>query len=251
VSERIPQPGPETWLAARLAAGKPAETWKPLPQIDGCSFSGYQASDQGRARSLDRVRNGRPLTGQDVSTRLHKDGYILADFYCDDPAACRKRKNRGKHTFTIHKVVLATFDGPRQPGMQGSHLHGNPAWNWFPEGVGYEDQPANEARKTTRPAPPDPTHPCRNAPACPNLVINPGRRCLDCVAEVGRQAADMLRAGQPLQEVAGHFGYTGPDWVYSLAVRHGGYAGSKAEARIQRPPLTGWRRTAARLLRVS
>ena len=36
-----------------------------------------------------------------------------------------------------------------------------------------------------------------------------------------------------MQAVAEHFGYTGPDWVYSLAVKHGGYTGSKAEARMQ------------------
>lgn len=229
---------PDEWLAARLAAGKPAETWKPLPPVDGCAFTRYEASDTGRARTA---------AGDPVSTRLHKDGYLLADFRCDDPAAC-KRKKRGVHTFTMHKVVLAAFAGPRPAGMQGSHLHGNPAWNWVPEGVGYEDQPANERRKTTRPVPPDPTYPCRNAPSCPNLVINEGRRCLACVAETGRQAAEMLRTGKPLQEVAEHFGYTGGDWVYKLAVQHGGYGKSKAEARTQRPQLTGWRAKVARLV---
>jgi hypothetical protein len=235
-------PGPEQWLAARLAAGLPAETWKPLPQIDGCAYSGYEVSDQGRGRSLDRIgRHGRPLQGKEVSTRPHEDGYRLADFRCDNPA-----HKRG-HTLAMQKVVLTTFDRPRPPGMEACHGFG-PAINWWPEAVRWDTKPANEAEKPWRPPPPDPTHPCRNAPACPNLVINPGRRCLDCVAEVGREAADMLRAGQPLQEVAEHFGYTGPDWVYKLAVTHGGYTGTKAEARTQRPPLTGWRAKVARLV---
>jgi hypothetical protein len=240
------EPGPETWLAARLAAGRPAETWKPVPQIDGCAFSGYEASDTGRARSVDRLgRNGRPLQGKPVSTRPHKDGYLLLDMRCDSGACTRP------HTFTMQKVVLNTFDSSRRRGMDGSHLSGNPAWNWFPEALGWEPKDVNEGRKENRPAPPEPTYPCRNAPACPNLVLNQGRRCVPCVTEVGREAADMLRAGTPLQEVAEHFGYTGPDWVYGLAVKHGGYTGSKAEARTQRPPLKGLRRVAARMLGVA
>ena len=240
------QPGPETWLRDRLAAGKPGETWKAVPEIDGCAFSGYEAADTGRARSVDRLgRNGRPLQAKELDGRTGGDGYIRLDMRCDNPACKRP------HTFTMQKVVLNTFDGARRRGMQGSHLQGNPAWNWFPEAVAWEGQPANEGRKENRPPPPEPTHPCKNAPACPNLVIHEGRRCLDCVAEVGREAAAMLNAGIPLQQVAEHFGYTGPDWVYKLAVQHGGYARTKAEARTQRPPLKGLRRAAARLLGVS
>ena len=238
--------GPEAWLAARLAAGKPAETWKPVPRIGRCAFSGYEASDTGRARSLDRIaRNGRPLQGADVSTRPHEAGYVLLDMRCDNPACARP------HTFTMQKVVLTTFDRPRPRGMDASHLSGNPAWNWFPEGLAWEPKPDNEARKESRPPPPEPSHPCRNAPACPNLVIHEGRRCLNCVTAVGLEAAGMLRAGMPLQQVAEHFGYTGGDWVYGLAVKYGGYDRSKAEARTQRPPLAGWRKHVARLIGAS
>jgi hypothetical protein len=241
------RPGPGAWLAARLAAGKPAETWKPAAQIGRCGFSGYEISDTGCARSIDRAgRDGRPLTGGPVSTRPHKDGYVLLDLRCDNPD-CKRA-----HTFTMQKVVLFTFDRRRPRGMQASHLSNNPAWNWYPEGLAWEDQPANEARKESRPPAPDPTHPCKNAPAgCPNLVINPGRRCVDCVAEAGRQIADMLRDHRPLHEVAEHFGYTSPDWAFDLAVKYGGYTGTKAEARTQRRPLKGFRKFAARLLDVA
>ena len=43
---------PETWLAARLAAGRPAETWKPVPGWP------HEVSDQGRIRTA----KGRVLT---------------------------------------------------------------------------------------------------------------------------------------------------------------------------------------------
>ena len=126
------QPGPETWLRDRLAAGKPGETWKAVPEIDGCAFSGYEAADTGRARSVDRLgRNGRPLQAKELDGRTGGDGYIRLDMRCDNPACKRP------HTFTMQKVVLNTFDGARRRGMQGSHLQGNPAWNWVPEAVAW------------------------------------------------------------------------------------------------------------------
>jgi hypothetical protein len=208
------------------------EAWKPVPEIDGCTFSGYEASDKGRARSIDRVSRGRRYSGRDLSLRPDKDGYILTDFRCDDPERCPRG---GKHTFSVHKVVLTTFDRPCPPGMEACHSRRGPSFNWWPEGVRWGTKPENEADKPEPSTAPEPTFPCRNAPTCGNLVVNEGRRCLDCVAGVGREAAGLLRAGTPLQEVAEHFGYTGGDWVYSLAVKHGGYEGSKAQARMQRP----------------
>jgi hypothetical protein len=40
-----------------------------------------------------------------------------------------------------------------------------------------------------------------------------------------------------LQDVAEHFGYTADNWTYKLAIEHGGYTGSKPEARMQHPTL--------------
>ena len=240
---------PETWLARRLAQGKPAESWKAVPKIDGCTFSGYEAQDLGAVRSLDRAgRNGRPLEGGPVSTRTNKnDDYIRLDMRCDNPA-CKRR-----HTFTMQKVVLYTFAGPRPRDMQASHLHDHPEWNWWPENLAWEDRPTNERRKTNRPPPPGPTHPCRgvDGPGCPNLVVNPGSRCLDCVTECAQRMADMLRAGTPLPEAAARYGYKNLDWAWKLTGKYGGYTGDMAEAMGQRPPLTGWRKKAARLLGVS
>jgi hypothetical protein len=240
---------PEVWLARRLEAGLPAEIWKPVPKIDGCLFSGYEARDTGCARSLARTgRNGRPLEAGPVSTRTNKnDDYIRLDMRCDSPDCKRP------HTFTMQKVVLYTFDRPRPRGMQASHLHDHPEWNWWPENLAWEDQPANERRKVDRPQPPGPTHPCKGiqGPGCPNLVVNPGSRCRDCAAGIGRLIADMLHAGTPLPEAAAVFGYRNLAWALHLAQEFGGYTGTMAEAMASRPPLKGWRQKAARLLGVA
>ena len=79
--------------------------------------------------------------------------------------------------------------------------------------------------------------PCRNHVRCGGTVKNEGRRCLKCVAEVGRDAAALLNAGMGLADVAKRFGYTSTDWVFKLAAEHG-YAGTKAQATAQRPRLS-------------
>ena len=235
---------PETWLARRLAVGKPAETWKAMAPIDGCVFSYYEVTDTGARRSLDRPGNGRVRPGGPLTVRTRRDGYIHADFYCDDKTACRKN---GRHTLTMHTVVLTTFAGPCPPGMEGSHLYGNPAHNWWPEGLAFEDKPANEQRKTSRPPPPAPAFPCRNAPdGCTGKALNEGRRCAACAVEVQRLAAAMLDGRQLLSEVAAHFQLT-EGWIYEQAVK-GGYQGSVEQARTGRVPLSGWRLKVARRL---
>jgi hypothetical protein len=217
-----------------------------MARIGRCAFSGYEISDTGLARSLPRAgRNGKPLDGGPVTTRPHKDGYVLADFRCDNPD-CKRA-----HTLTMQKVVLWTFDRPRPRGMQASHLSGNPAWNWWPEGLAWEDQPTNESRKENRPPPPEPTYPCKNAGSgCENKVLNEGRRCTSCVTAAGQDIAGMCRAGVPLPEAAAKYGYQ-LAWAYQVARKYGGYAGTMDEAIGRRPPLKGWRKRAARLLKVT
>ena len=70
------------------------------------------------------------------------------------------------------------------------------------------------------------------------MVHNQGRRCVACTEAVGREAAAMLDGGANLMTVAERFGYTGPDWVHKLAVKYGGYEGTKAAALAQHPTVT-------------
>jgi len=250
ISETLRTPDvecPATWLDRRHAKGMPGTTWKPMARIGRCEFTGYEVSDTGRARSLDRTgRNGRPLQGGEVSTRLNSSGYVQMDMRCDNPAC------KSAHTFTVQKAVLWTFDKPRPRGMDASHLYGNPLHNWWPEGLAWEDKPTNEARKIDRPPPPEPTHPCKNAGAgCENKVLNEGRRCEPCCADAGRDIATMLRAGARLPEAAAKYEYTSYAWPYQLAVKYGAYTGTMAQAMGIHPQLKGWRKHVARLLKVA
>lgn len=205
------------------------ETWKAVAPMDGCTFAGYESSDKGRYRSVDRKSGNRQLKGKVLSARYDGDGYVLINFRCDstDPAHNRV------HTFLGHKVVLTTFDKPCPPGMEARHSPRGPAYNWWPEGVRWGTKAENhadmvEAGTATMPAP---SFPCRNAPTCGNMVRTKDRRCVECVRQVGREAAGMLRSGnKTLEEVAAHFGNS-PDWIFRLAVEHGGYEGTRAGVR--------------------
>ncbi len=214
------------------------EKWKPVP-----GWSAYEASDcsvwqragdgklaqvTGGIRSVDRMSGARRLKGQPIRARIlaNSGGYAAVDL-TDDTGTRR--------TMLVHRVILAAHDRPCPPGMETLHSERGPLWNRYPEDIRWGTKPENAADKPAPPVPPEPTFECVNHARCGNLVVNQGRRCLDCVAEVGRESAGMLNAGMPLQEVAEHFGYTGGDWVYQLAVRHGGYEGTKAQARMQRP----------------
>ena len=72
------------------------------------------------------------------------------------------------------------------------------------------------------------------------MVANEGSRCAACVVQIGKDAAVLLGLRMPSQAVGEFFGYTSGDWVHKLAAEHGGYRGSRAEARTQRPTL--WQR---------
>lgn len=219
-------------LAVDPGNGKPlaplSQEWKPIP-----GFRYYEASHRGYIRSIDRVIDGRRLRSVVLKTRVSNSGYALVNLRDDD----------GKvQTRTVHSLVLLAHAGPRPPGTETLHGPGGPLDNRWPENIRYGTKPENEADKvaagTVRTDAPEPAFECLNYERCGNKVVNPGRRCVSCVIEVGEQAAALLRARENLEDVAAKFGYTGSDWVYSLAVKYGGYTGSKREARLQRPPMS-------------
>lgn len=202
-----------------------SEQWKPIP-----GYYGYEASDQGRIRSVDRVVSGRRMRGTVLKSKISNAGYALVHVTADEG----ERKTR-----TVHRLVLAAHVGPCPEGMETLHGPGGPLDNRLAN-LRYGTKPQN-VRDTIDAGtwrPPPVTHECINFERCGNLVNSKGRRCRPCVETVGKQAAAMLNRGVNLEVVAGRFGYTGSDWVYSLAVEFGGYEGTKRAARLQRPSLS-------------
>lgn len=189
---------PETWLAARLAAGKPAETWADVPdwyyrQIGlPVPARPHQVSDQGRLRNasghvLAQRPNGRPV---DAPPELQ---YRLANL-------CAGGK---KVTVAVHAIVLAGHAPEDRDGRDTRHLSGNPTHNWWPEGVTYGTRPENErdkapevrvaAARTARAAqlPPRPAAPASGTPR-----LSWARKALGWLRRDRASAAAGIRAGR-------------------------------------------------------
>ena len=87
------------------------ETWKDIPNVKG-----YQVSDDGRMRSLDRavesMREGKKYL-------CHYRGKILKLSTCGSGynQVCCKGKS-----YYVHRLVLSVFDRSPNPGEQGLHF---------------------------------------------------------------------------------------------------------------------------------
>ena len=91
------------------------EQWRDIP-----GHPGYQVSDHGRVRSLDRTittANGqvRRLKGRAMRATLNQHGYPFVDL-----------RNQGKRRVrTVHSLVAEAFIGTRPEGMEVCHNDGN------------------------------------------------------------------------------------------------------------------------------
>jgi hypothetical protein len=200
------------------------ETWKPIP-----GYGGYEASDMGRIRSIDRtLADGRRLRGQLLKPRKGNRGYMTVKV-TDDAGH--------KQTRTVHRLVLMTFTGPCPEGQETRHGPGGQLDNRLAN-LCYGTPAENAADKSVNGGG-EPSFPCRNAPACGNMVMNEGRRCKDCVTKAARRAAEWLgKYKMSLDEVTRRLDYENSDWVYRIARELGGYEGTKREARQQQPGLS-------------
>src|SRR5689334_18581457 len=90
----------------------PAENWLPIPGWEGY----YEASDQGRIRSVDRIIpwNGgfRNRKGRILSPGIGANGYASVSLY---------RNNHGKQE-SVHRLIALTFLGPSE--LTVNHLSG-------------------------------------------------------------------------------------------------------------------------------
>ena len=232
------------------------EWWESYP-----GASNYQFSAAGRVRSVPRMTShGRPVAGAILATRPNNkpDGapperrYRLTDIRMDDGT---------RKTVSVHTGVLLshTPDGRRPDGMQACHNDDHPGHNWWAN-LRWDDPDGNRQDRLDRERAqgiiyrPAATFPCRNHARCGGMARRRGRRCEPCSAEAGQRAAVMLHDRRNLATVAQTLGYRNQEWVYALAVRHGGYTGTIAEARHQHPrwsqrvmftfrDILGWRKS--------
>ena len=95
--------------------------WKPIPNYENI----YEASTEGRIRSLERIvtytrRDGRCVErkypSKVLKPGLNSRGYEIVTL-CD-------AKNC-HHTRAVHRLVLETFIGAKQPGQECRHVDGN------------------------------------------------------------------------------------------------------------------------------
>jgi hypothetical protein len=147
------------------------EIWAAIP-----SRPGYEASDQGRIRSVDRL-----ITESTGKTRRHR-GRVLRTTVLP---------NGYHHTFTgagmggyVHRLVLEAFVGPCPPGMEACHGIGgrednrltNLRWDTHLANVADTVRQGNKVEQRR-------THcPSQHVLAAPNLVVSmlPNRKCMAC-----------------------------------------------------------------------
>jgi hypothetical protein len=84
--------------------------WRDIP-----SLPGYQASDDGQIRSVDRVDSlGRQKTGQVLGQQISANGYAVVSIYFAD-------RKRGLPVL-VHRLVCEAFHGPA-PFLSACALH--------------------------------------------------------------------------------------------------------------------------------
>ena len=94
--------------------------WLPVP-----FFSDYEASTDGKIRSLERTivqSNGirRTFPSKTLKPGLNAKNYQIVTLIGPD---------RQKYTRFVHRIILETFDRPRNPDEECCHCDGNPQNN--------------------------------------------------------------------------------------------------------------------------
>ena len=102
------------------------ESWQPIPGWEGF----YEASDQGRVRSVERWVTRSAKGGS--RSRHHHKGQVLSQFV---GAKQTGRLSVGlnmqgkKKKMDVHCLVAYSFIGPRPEGFEIDHVNGNPLDN--------------------------------------------------------------------------------------------------------------------------
>lgn len=89
------------------------ENWKDIP-----NYNGYQVSDKGRVRGLDRVGyDGRKLKGKTIKSTVNRRGYFKVNLWRD----CKSITNE------VHKLIAMAFLNHKPCGYKivVDHINGN------------------------------------------------------------------------------------------------------------------------------
>ena len=150
----------------------------------------FEASSQGRVRSLDRVifsSDGRcwPVSGQVRTPRMGNRGYLVVSI---------GDSQRGWRNWPVHRLIALAFHGTRPPGMDVCHNNGDRVDNRA-ENLRYDTRSANildAVGQGTHFSPNrDKTHCRQNHPLSgSNLYVPPGsnsRHCKQCQRDRQRE----------------------------------------------------------------
>lgn len=129
-------------LSAAAGEGNPlqsSESWLPIPGLDG-----YEASDMGRVRSVDRVIHYELPTrwGKIVPVKRFRTGQVLA-LSTHPKTGYRIVTIRGK-SWTVHTLILLAFVGPAPADTECRHLDGNNENN-YPSNLAWGTRKENTA----------------------------------------------------------------------------------------------------------
>lgn len=181
----------------------PGPEWKPYP-----GAGHYEFSHRGKARSVNRMINGKPYPGKELATRVSNQGYVLVDIRMDTG----ERK-----TVTMHSGVLRSHDRDPEAWEECRHGPGGPQDNRWPESISWGTRPANLADMAAA----RPQRPPKECNRCGSEHRGRGQSCKDCEDKLGVAAAAQLASGMLLDPVARDLGCP-PGMVYRLAVTRGG-----------------------------
>jgi hypothetical protein len=97
------------------------ENWLPVP-----GYPGYEVSDQGQVRSLDREVRSRWGTPKTLKGKLLSQVKVGGSGPGGRYWACVLYRNGKGRQIVVHLLVLETFIGPRPQGLYGCHRDDNP-----------------------------------------------------------------------------------------------------------------------------
>jgi hypothetical protein len=192
-----------------------------------CEVTDGQPDGNGQARSIDRkTANGRQVKGTVLAQRLSNRGYPVVDVYDYQGA---------RFTRTVHSLQMLAFEGPCPPGQQVRHYNDVSTDNrWAPGGEascgpgkpgnlvhGTEKQNRIDGMRNSPAAPKPPPRLCE--PHGNPVARGSKSRCHECVVEMGKDGAELLRMGLSREAAAAELEYPSPDGLWNLAVKYGGY----------------------------